>query len=60
MSQQEDLASIIARGQRQITTAGSVPVRLRWLRLSPGHSAPPARSAVMLDMSRPFPGSVAA
>ncbi len=59
MSRQEDLASIIAREQRQITTAGLVPVRLWWLRVSPGYSAPPAWGAIMLDMSRPLPGSVA-
>jgi hypothetical protein len=47
MSQQEDLASIIARKQRQI---------------APCHLATfhPPRPAVMLDMSRPSADSVAA
>lgn len=33
----EDLASVTARGQRQVTTAGLVPAGLRRLRVSPGH-----------------------
>jgi len=40
----KDLASIIARKQRQITTAGLVPAGLSRLRVSPGHSGPAARA----------------
>ncbi len=39
----KDLASVIAREQRQITTAGLVPVGLSRLPVSPGHSGPAAR-----------------
>ena len=45
MSQQEDLASVIAREQRQITTAGLVSVRLWRLRYHPVTQVrPPGRS----------------
>lgn len=40
----EDLASITAREQRQITTAGLVPAGLWRLGISPGHSGPAARA----------------
>ena len=39
----KDLASVIAREQRQIATAGLVPVGLSRLPVSPGHSGPAAR-----------------
>jgi len=59
-SRQEDLASVIIRKQRQVTTAGLASTSL-W-RSSAYHPVtqvrPPGR--VMLDTSRPSPGSVAA
>jgi hypothetical protein len=55
----KDLASIIARKQRQITTAGLVPAGRRGAGITQSlRSSRPG--AVMLDMSHPLPGSVAA
>ena len=42
-SRQEDLTPVIARRQRQITTAGLVPAWLWRLRIPPGHTGPAAR-----------------
>ena len=55
----KDLASVIARKQRQITTAGLVPAGLSRLWYHPVTQAS-RPGAVMLDTSRPSPGSVAA
>ena len=55
----KDLASIIARKQRQVTIAGLVPARRRRSGITRSlRSSRPG--AVMLDMSGLSPGSVAA